>query len=278
MRPRALVVLLAFLLAGLLAGCGQKEDHGWLGYAEGDNVFISAPQPGWVARMNIERGTIVHPGDTLFVLDDTEQQALRDQAAAQLPQIRAQIAQAEANLVLTRKNYERQLGLARAHAGVPTMLDQTLAAYQQAQAALTQLQAQVSQAEATLSGAQYTLTQRGVTAYVGGSVQDIFFHQGEYAPASTPVVSVLPPKNVFARFFVPETEIAHVHLGEKVRIACDGCKPMDATITFIAQQQEFTPPVIFSVGNREKLVFKMEARAPQGLALHPGQPIQVSPL
>jgi HlyD family secretion protein len=53
---------------------------------------------------------------------------------------------------------------------------------------------------------------------------------------------------------------------------------MDATVTFIAQQEEFTPPVIFSVGVREKLVFKLEARAPGGLKLNPGQPVQVRPL
>jgi HlyD family secretion protein len=36
--------------------------------------------------------------------------------------------------------------------------------------------------------------------------------------------------------------------------------------------------VIFSVGNREKLVFKLEARAPGGLKLNPGQPVEVRPL
>jgi HlyD family secretion protein len=53
---------------------------------------------------------------------------------------------------------------------------------------------------------------------------------------------------------------------------------MDATISFIAQQEEFTPPVIFSVGVREKLVFKLEARMPGGMKLNPGQPVQVRPL
>ena len=49
--------------------------------------------------------------------------------------------------------------------------------------------------------------------------------------------------------------------GQTVAIACDGCAAdLTATITFIAQQEEFTPPVIYSVGNREKLVFKAEAR------------------
>jgi HlyD family secretion protein len=115
-------------------------------------------------------------------------------------------------------------------------------------------------------------------AQTEGRVQDIYFRTGEYVPASTPVISILPPKNIYVRFFVPETQFGKVHLGEKVRISCDGCKPIDATITFIAQQEEFTPPVIFSVGVREKLVFKLEARVPGGMKLNPGQPVQVRPL
>ncbi len=36
--------------------------------------------------------------------------------------------------------------------------------------------------------------------------------------------------------------------------------------------------MIFSIGSREKLVFKVEARAPGGLKLNPGQPVEVRPL
>jgi HlyD family secretion protein len=49
-------------------------------------------------------------------------------------------------------------------------------------------------------------------------------------------------------------------------------------VSFIASREEFTQPVIFSVGNREKLVFKAEARLPGGLPVHPGQPVEVRPL
>jgi HlyD family secretion protein len=60
----------------------------------------------------------------------------------------------------------------------------------------------------------------------------VYFRQGEYAPAQTPVVAILPPENIFARFFVPETEFARVRLGQKVRITCDGCASgITATIT-----------------------------------------------
>ena len=275
---RVATKLLCGVAALLLAGCGNNVPQPWLGYAEGDDAFISAPQAGWVAHLAVERGTQVKRGQLLFTLDDTREAAARDQAAAAIPQMKAAIEQQAANLEYQRKTLERQQGLARQGAGVPTALDQAVSNYQQAQASLAQLQAQERAAEASLTSAQYTLSQRDIVSYVDGHVQQIYFREGEFVPPSTPVVSILPPKNIYVRFFVPETEFAKVHLGDKVRITCDGCKPLTATITFIAQQQEFTPPVIFSVGNREKLVYKLEAREAGGLPLHPGQPVEVRPL
>jgi len=262
----------------LLTACGQKDDGAWLGYAEGDNAFISAPQPGWVSSLHVERGTLVHRGDLLFTLDDTAQTAQRNEAVASLETAKASLKQEEANLLYAQRQLQRQSGLARANAGTPANLDLAKANYEQSAARIAQLKSQIQQTEASLAGAAYSLSQRNIVAQTEGRVQDIYFRAGEYVPASTPVISILPPKNIYVRFFVPETQFGKVHIGEKVRVTCDGCKPVDATITFIAQQEEFTPPVIFSVGVREKLVFKLEARAPGGLKLNPGQPVQVRPL
>jgi HlyD family secretion protein len=269
---------LSLLLLLWLSACGKKPDDAWLGYGEGDNAFISAPQPGWVTEMKVERGTVVHRGDLLFVLDNTSQQASRDQAVAALAQAKASLAQEESNLGYTRTELDRQNGLARDHAGIPTERDLALTNYQQSGARIAQLQSQIGQMEASLTTASYTLSQRAVTAQTDGPVQDIYFREGEYVPAATPVLSILPPANVYVRFFVPESQLSRVHLGQKVRISCDGCgPPVVASISFIAQQEEFTPPVIFSIGNREKLVFKLEARAPGGLKINPGQPVDVRP-
>lgn len=269
-------LVLALLL--FLGACGQKPDNSWLGYGEGDFAFIAAPQPGWVTQMAVQRGQAIHRGDLLFVLDSTAQQAGRDEAEAALAQAQASLGQERANLLYARTELSRQTKLAAAHAGTPTQLDAAQNQVRQSAARIDQLEAQIGQMQAALTGAAYGLTQRRVVAETEGPVQEIYFRQGEYVPAATPVVSILPPANVYVRFFVPETQLAQVHLGEKVRITCDGCKPTIATISFIAAQAEFTPPVIFSVGNREKLVFKLEARAPGGLALHPGQPVDVRPL
>jgi HlyD family secretion protein len=284
------VLFIAMIL--LLTSCGKKSGDAWLGYAEGDEALISAPQPGWVTAMKVQRGQTVHRGDPLFVLDDTSELATRDQAEASLKgaqatlaQARASLTQEQANLAYTRTEASRQDRLAQLGVGTPTQRDaarnafaQSRARVGQLQAQIAQMNAQIAQTQASLSGASYSLSQRQVIAQTEGPVQDIYFREGEYVPASTPVLSVLPPGNIYVRFFVPEGQLSRAHLGQKVRITCDGCRPVDATISFIAARQEFTPPVIFSNESRQKLVFKLEARAPGGLKLHPGQPVEVRPL
>jgi len=271
-------IAVAFCLL-LLAGCGEKEHHGYLGYVVGEDALIAAPQAGWVAKLAVQRGQQVKHGDLLFTLDDTRETASRDQAIATLSQAAAQMRDARATLSLAQKELTRQSGLMKARAGIAQNYDIAKSNYQQAVARIAQIEAQEKEAQAVLAGARYQLSERDVVAKTEGRVEDIYFREGEYAPAMTPVVSVLPPKNIYVRFFVPETQFAKMKLGQKVSITCDSCaKNITATVTFIAQQQEFTPPVIFSVGSREKLVFKLEARAPNGLQLNPGQPVEVHPL
>ncbi|MBI3676880.1 MAG: HlyD family secretion protein [Proteobacteria bacterium] len=266
--------VLAFLI--LLVGCEQQKDHGWLGYAEGDNAFIAAPQAGWVSRMTVERGKDVKRGELLFTLDDTRETASRAQAQATLAQTKAQLREAEANLDYATKELSRQNKLVAANAGARATLDLAQSNHDQAAARISQIRAQQAQGEAALANAAYQLSQRDVVSLTDGRVEDIYFRTGEYVPAGSPVVSVLPPQNIYVRFFVPESEFAKVKMGDRVAISCDGCAPnLVARVTFIAQQQEFTPPVIFSEQNREKLVFKLEARASGGLKLHPGQPAEV---
>jgi HlyD family secretion protein len=62
-----------------------------------------------------------------------------------------------------------------------------------------------------------------------------------------------------------------------VGVGCSGCAlGLKARVTFVAAEAEFTPPVIYSVGSREKLVWMVEARLDGGGVLSPGQPVDVT--
>ena len=104
------------------------------------------------------------------------------------------------------------------------------------------------------------------------------YRSGEWVPAGSPVVRMLPPENVKVRFFVPESAVGALASGRPVRIRCDGCAAdVAAVVSFVSDQAEYTPPVIYSNEARAKLVFLVEAR-PQvadAARLHPGQPVQV---
>ena len=255
--------------------------------------MIAPPQPGWIVNIAVTRGEKVSVGDLLFTLDDTLELAARANALAAIEaklalrnQAMAALAQANAQLDSSEKELARQQELVDSGASPQRDLEQAQAAFDSARALRSQVQAQILQAdaqidkaEAVLTTAEWILSERAVQTRVSGEVQDIYFRQGEYANAGTPVISILPPGNIFVRFFVPEIEVGQLSLGDSVRIGCDGCLPgLVANISFIASDAEFTPPIIYSVSNRQRLVFKVEARIQGGLNLRPGLPVDISPV
>ena len=73
--------------------------------------------------------------------------------------------------------------------------------------------------------------------------------------------ALLPPGNVKVRFFVPQDKLATLAIGQKVAIGCDGCgTPIEASVSFVAPQAEFTPPVIYAIESRKKLVYLVKAK------------------
>ncbi len=301
---RRISVPLLLLVTAALSACESQEENVWLGYAEGEEAFIAAPQPGWLTTIDVARGANVSPGDVLFTLDATREIAARDnaraaiaaanamiaQAEAQAAQAVATRAQAEADTVRSEREFARQEGLVAIGATPQREVEQAEATMRSARARRTQAEAQraqamglraqaeaqIEEAEAALAAAAFNLSERTVQARVGGAVQDIYFRAGEYA-TSAPVLSILPPENVFIRFFIPEEDLATLALGDEVQISCDNCpEDLTANISFISAEVEFTPPIIYSINNRQKLVFKAEARVPGGLPLRPGLPVDVT--
>jgi HlyD family secretion protein len=233
----------------LLAACGTEERQTYQGWVEADLIFTSPDDPGRIETLSVQEGAAVETGAPLFTLDDELQQA--------------DVREDQATLVNARKAFERAQLLAKTNAGT--------------QKALEDAEAALRSAEARLSSSQTKLARRRVASPVTGSVQEIYFRRGEMVPPGRPVVALLPLQNVKLRFFVPEAVLPKVTLGEMVGITCDGCPAsMTARVSFIARTAEFTPPVIYSLEERSKLVFLVEARPDRPEALRVGQPVSVS--
>jgi HlyD family secretion protein len=272
---------------------------------------------GLRTRFAVFCANTVRAGQLLFTQDDANDRAARNEAAARLAETEARlanlqapgrdtdIAQAEADLAdaqAVRERAEKDLARAEALSRTSVVSRQQLdlaradslsanAKVQSAEARLAHLHATtgrpqeiaaqaalVGQARAQLAQAEWRLAQRQMTAPIGGLVNEVYARVGETVNAGAPVVSLLPPGNLLVRFFVTESEVPALRVGQPVAIGCDSCPPdLRGRISFIAPQAEYTPPVIYSESTRGKLVYQIEARpdAADAGVLKPGQPVSV---
>lgn len=285
------------------------------GYVEGTYLRIAAEDGGRIVERPVSRGQSVEAGAVLFRLADDEQRASLaqararvDQATSQLADLRsgkrpeeiavaeAQLDQAKANRDHSEDEYQRLASLAKTAVVSQVSADTARQQRDVAAARVVEMEKslavsrlpsrpdQIAAAErnlaatqATLALAEAQLAKRTVRAPTAGLVADAYFDRGESVTPGLAVVSLLPASGRTLRFYVPETKVADVRPGGRVSFSCDSCPAgLGAVIAFVATEAEFTPPVIYSKDNREKLVFRVEARPDgQGAALPIGLPVEV---
>jgi len=238
------------MLAATLAGCNEKHDPGYQGWVEADMIFVSPDESGRVTKLDVREGDEVKVGDHLYSVDDDLQQA--------------DLNQNKATLANAQQTYDRAATLSKTGAGTQASLDSAVSA--------------LRVAEAHVVTSQTRLARRSGFAPVAGTVQQIYFREGEMVAAGRPVLSIMPPGNMKLRFYVSETELPKFAIGDEVRVNCDNCAAdLTARIYFIATSAEYTPPVIYSLDERNKLVYLIQARPAKPDALRVGQPVSIYP-
>ncbi|WP_454619884.1 HlyD family secretion protein [Bradyrhizobium cenepequi] len=241
-------ILAMVALAAALAGCQERRDPGFQGWVEADMIFVSPDEAGRVVKLNVREGDEVKVGDLLYSVDDDLQQA--------------DLNQNKATLANAQQTYDRAASLRGTGAGTQASLDAAVSA--------------LRVAEAKVNTSETRLARRKGFAPVAGTIQQIYFREGEMVAAQRPVLSIMPPGNMKLRFFVPEAELPKLSIGDQVRVVCDNCAAdLTAKIYFIATTAEYTPPVIYSLDERNKLVYLIQARPSRPDALRVGQPISI---
>lgn len=287
----------------------------YLGYVEGETSLIAPPIAGRLLERPVDRGGNVKKGDRLFVIDPVVAKAEVARAEAALAEataryenmltgkrqeeqdvVRGQRREVEASLALAEIELKRQAQLLERAYTTRQAYDQADAQVRQLRSRAASLAAQekvgdlaarpdeidaakalVVQNQANVDQAKKKLDDLMPVAPEDALVESTFFNVGEWVPAGSPVVSLLPDFRVKLRFFVPEEDVARARPGNEVSFTCDSCPSgLKATITYVSPRAEYTPPVIYSQSARTKLVFLVEARPTKlRVPLQPGLPVAV---
>ncbi|MCX7305582.1 MAG: HlyD family efflux transporter periplasmic adaptor subunit [Hyphomicrobiales bacterium] len=302
------------LAASLFSACAGSPPLA-VGYVEGDFVLLAPIEVAQVQSISVKRGDRVLAGARVAEMETDDASIAVAQAQAALAQAQAQLANLQigkrpeeiAALDSVRRSAEAEASekrrvLARASdllkRGIATQaeFDEAQTAVEVAEAKINQAEAnlavgnlparpeeikaaesQVRQADTALAQANWRLTKRTLTAPSDGRVDDVIRNPGDVGGPSAPVISMLPDGAVKLSVFVPEASFSRVAVGKVLNVRCDGCpQGLQARISFVSPDPEFTPPVIYSLETRQKLVYLVEARPiGEDSPLQPGQIVDV---
>ncbi|MGO4854702.1 HlyD family secretion protein [Phaeovulum sp. W22_SRMD_FR3] len=301
------------LAASLFTACADPAPLA-SGYVEGDYTLVAPVATGQITAVQVTRGDRVAAGQPLVQMETRDAaialagaQAALAQAQSQradlgegkrpeeIAVIEATLASARAQLAEALRSRDRLVSLAARGAATETQRDDAITAAEVAAArvaeveanltvarlparpqAIAAAEANVAVADAAQQTAQWSLDQRALSAPAAGTIVDVIRRPGEIAGPSAPVLSLLADGAVKLRLYVPETAVSQIALGSVLRVRCDGCAPdLSAVVTYVSDAPEFTPPVIYSLENRQKLVYLIEAHPAAGSDLNPGQIVDV---
>lgn len=302
------------LAAQLFSACAPAAPLA-VGYVEGDYVLLAPTEVAQVETIAVKRGDRVAPGTPVVTLENADAKIAIAQAEAALAQAQAQLADlqvgkrpeeiavlkaqvdmAKAQAADAKRRYIRASDLFKRGTGTQADYDTASATLETANAQVGQAEAnlavgglparpetikaadnQVRQAQSALEQAQWRLSKRVLTAPSPGRVNDVIRYPGDTAGPTAPVISILPDGAVKLSVYVPESAFSSVDVGTLLNVHCDGCGAgVKARVSYVSPDPEFTPPVIYSLETRQKLVYLVEAR-PEGdaSALQPGQIVDV---
>lgn len=259
-------------------------------------VNLAFNDSGRISRLLVEEGSLVRKGQLLAELDPARFEAVVQQARGMLavhqqslallvagnrPQ---QIAEAQATLDGARaalqnatQTYQRQKALAKSHLVPQQSADNALEALKSARAAydaarqvldlqregsrkesIAAARGQVEADRGTLMLAERELSDTRLYAPADGVVQTRVQEVGDMASPQTPVLTLALVNPVWARVYVPETELGRIASGMRAKIQSDSFpgQSFPGWIGFVSPTAEFTPKSVQTTELRTELVYR----------------------
>ena len=264
----------------LLTACGNTPDYDATGIFEATTVTVSAETSGKILSADIAEGDTVRSGETIAVIDTTilvlQQKQLDSQrlsAESSSPDIAAQAASLRTQIAHQRSECDRLNRLIADGATTRKQVDD-------AQAHLTMLEGQLSALLSTLGKNRSSISDNAaailyqarqieeqiakstVTSPMTGTVLTKYAEPGEFATPGRSLCRIADLGNIYLRAYFTASQLADIRLGQEVTVIADfgGDEQYDypGTITWIAQESEFTPKSIQTKDSRANLVYAVK--------------------
>ena len=255
------------LPAGIVMGNGRIE---------ADPIDIATKFAGRILELRVDEGDRVTAGQVLAVMDTRDLETSLKKAEAQEEQAKKLISEANANLdqqqsqvVLAQQQMDRTSSLLKDGWVTKEVYDQRQQALHAAQAGELAAQARVTEAEHALEAAQHdaelyrvNIADNTLVAPRDGRIAYRIANTGEVLAVGGKVFTMLDIGYVYMDVYLPTLDAGRVKIGDDARIVLDAYPdhPIPAKVTFIADQAQFTPKMVETQTERDKLMFRIRVR------------------
>jgi HlyD family secretion protein len=290
------------------------KNDSFSGQIDSKSAYIGSKVGGRIEAIYKKEGDVVIKGETLIKLDGDSQklqiailETKYKQAKINLQKLtngyqKEEVESAKADLDLksavlenAKINFERQKTLFASGVGAKKEYDDTQSIYLQAKAQKEVSQKKldlllggyrdedkhlafetIKEVEANLNLAKLNLKESSIKASSNGIIQNISAQVGDLINPNQAIVQIDLKDEKFAKFYVPQTKLHLLSLGQKVYITIDNSpKKFEGKIFFISQSAEFTPKNISTKDERDNLLFAVKAKV-DDVTLKNGMIIEVT--
>lgn len=269
-----------FITLALTSSCSSTPDYDATGIFEATTVTVASETTGKILLFDISEGDSIIAGEPVAVIDTVMLTLQRRQIESQQrsaesssPDIAAQVASLRTQISHQRHECIR-LGNLLADGAT------TQKQYDDAQAALHSLQDQLDAMLSTLGKSKNAISDNAaalqyqqeqiaeqieksvIKSPLTGTVLTKYAEPGEFATPGKPLYKAADLNRIYLRSYFTASQLADIRLGQKVTVIADfgGNEQYEypGTITWIAQESEFTPKSIQTKDSRANLVYAVK--------------------
>lgn len=260
-----------------ITSCNSAPDFDATGIFEATTVTISAETSGKLLSVNINEGDTVMNGANIAVVDTSilvlQQKQLATQRLATestSPDVAAQAAALRARIANQQRECDRYSRLLADGATTQKIYDDAVSQLTVLKSELTALLSTLGKNRSSISdnavAIQYQTDQIEdqinksiINSPLTGTVLEKYAEPGEFATPGRSICKIADLNKIYLRAYFTVGQLANIKLGQKVTVIADfgGDEQFEypGTITWIAQESEFTPKSIQTRDSRSNLVY-----------------------